>query len=59
VPLGRAGLPDDVARTVLFAASPLAAYLTGSTLRVLDQMLCTNILGRSRLATRRIRSGTI
>lgn len=33
-PLGRMGVPDDVARVVLFAASDLAAYMTGSTLAV-------------------------
>lgn len=33
-PLGRAGRPDDVARVVLFAASDLAAFMTGSVLVV-------------------------
>ena len=33
-PLGRAGLPDDVARVVLFCCSDLAAFMTGSTLAV-------------------------
>jgi NAD(P)-dependent dehydrogenase (short-subunit alcohol dehydrogenase family) len=33
-PLGRMGVPDDVARVVLFAASDLAAFMTGSTLAV-------------------------
>lgn len=33
-PLGRAGLPDDVARVVLFCASDLAMFMTGSTLLV-------------------------
>jgi NAD(P)-dependent dehydrogenase (short-subunit alcohol dehydrogenase family) len=32
--LGRAGVPDDVARVVLFAASDMAAFMTGSTLFV-------------------------
>jgi NAD(P)-dependent dehydrogenase (short-subunit alcohol dehydrogenase family) len=31
-PLGRVGLPDDIARTILFAVSDLAAYITGSEL---------------------------
>lgn len=31
-PLGRAGEPEEVARVVLFLASPDAAYLTGQTL---------------------------
>jgi NAD(P)-dependent dehydrogenase (short-subunit alcohol dehydrogenase family) len=31
-PLGRVGLPDDVARTILFAVSDLAGYVTGSEL---------------------------
>lgn len=31
-PLGRAGVPDDIARVVLFACSDLAAFMTGSTL---------------------------
>jgi NAD(P)-dependent dehydrogenase (short-subunit alcohol dehydrogenase family) len=33
-PLGRVGVPDDVARVVVFAASDLAAFMTGSTLPV-------------------------
>lgn len=33
-PLGRAGVPDDVARVVLFAVSDLAAFVTGSTIPV-------------------------
>jgi NAD(P)-dependent dehydrogenase (short-subunit alcohol dehydrogenase family) len=33
-PGGRAGLPDDVARVVLFCASDLAGFMTGSTLLV-------------------------
>ena len=33
-PLGRAGVPDDIARVVLFACSDLSAYMTGSTLAV-------------------------
>jgi NAD(P)-dependent dehydrogenase (short-subunit alcohol dehydrogenase family) len=32
VPLGRIGQPDDVARAVLFAASDLAAFVTGTTI---------------------------
>ena len=34
VPLGRAGTPDDVARVVLFCASDLSLFMTGSTLLV-------------------------
>lgn len=34
LPLGRAAKPDDVARVVLFAASPLASFMTGNTLVV-------------------------
>ncbi len=33
-PFGRMGVPDDVARVVLFAASDMAAFMTGSTLAV-------------------------
>lgn len=33
-PLGRIGVPDDVARVVLFCASDLSVLMTGSTLRV-------------------------
>ena len=33
-PLGRAGVPDDVARVVLFCATDLSALMTGSTLAV-------------------------
>ena len=32
--LGRVGVPDDIARAVLFAASDMAAFITGSTLLV-------------------------
>lgn len=34
IPLGRLGLPQDVAQAVLFLASPAAAYITGETLHV-------------------------
>lgn len=34
VPLGRAGLPEDIAHAVLFLASPAAAYVTGETIHV-------------------------
>ena len=33
-PLGRMGVPDDVARVVVFAASDMAAFMTGSPLAV-------------------------
>ena len=33
-PLGRAGVPDDVARVALFCASDLSMLMTGSTLLV-------------------------
>jgi 3-oxoacyl-[acyl-carrier protein] reductase len=34
IPLGRAGLPEDVANAVVFLASPAAGYITGETLHV-------------------------
>lgn len=34
IPLGRAGVPDDVARVTIFAASDLAGFMTGSTVIV-------------------------
>ncbi len=34
IPLGRLGKPEDVAESVLFLASPAAAYITGSVLQV-------------------------
>lgn len=34
VPLGRVGVPDDIAAACLFLASPLASYVTGSNLVV-------------------------
>ncbi len=33
-PLGRSGVPDDVARVVLFAVSDMAAFVTGCTIPV-------------------------
>lgn len=34
IPLGRLGLPEDVAHAVTFLASPAAGYITGATLHV-------------------------
>ena len=34
LPLGRAGVPDDVARVALFCASDLASFMTGCEVRV-------------------------
>ena len=34
IPLERLGAPDDIAQTVLFLASPGAAYITGETIHV-------------------------
>jgi 3-oxoacyl-[acyl-carrier protein] reductase len=34
IPLGRFGMPEDVAAAVLFLASPQAGYITGTTLHV-------------------------
>lgn len=34
LPLGRAGVPDDIARVVLFLASDAAAFMTGVTVPV-------------------------
>lgn len=34
IPLGRLGLPEDIAYAATFLASPLAAYITGTTLHV-------------------------
>jgi NAD(P)-dependent dehydrogenase (short-subunit alcohol dehydrogenase family) len=34
LPLGRLGLPDDIARVALFAVSDLAMLVTGSTIAV-------------------------
>ena len=34
IPLGRMGMPDDVAQVALFLASPMSAYMTGAMLIV-------------------------
>jgi NAD(P)-dependent dehydrogenase (short-subunit alcohol dehydrogenase family) len=44
VPLGRLGTPEDVARVVLFLASPEAAYVTAQNV-VVDGGVTCNIIG--------------
>jgi NAD(P)-dependent dehydrogenase (short-subunit alcohol dehydrogenase family) len=34
IPLGRLGLPEEAARAILFLASPLSSYTTGSHLDI-------------------------
>ncbi len=34
IPLGRIGVPDDIASAVLYLASPMGAYVTGETIHV-------------------------
>ena len=34
LPLGRVGLPEDIANVALFLASPLSAYVTGISINV-------------------------
>ncbi|MEU2507633.1 SDR family NAD(P)-dependent oxidoreductase [Streptomyces sp. NPDC007863] len=41
-PLGRVGTPDDVAAAVAFLASPDAAWITGTTLRVDGGLMAVN-----------------
>ena len=43
IPLGRAGLTDDVAHAVLFLASDMARYVTGTTLLVDGGWLATRL----------------
>ena len=42
IPLGRVGVPDDIARAVWFLASPDAAYITGASL-IVDGGLLTRL----------------
>ena len=51
VPLGRLGLADDVARTVLFLASDESAYITGQTIVVDGGVSGTAIANLPRPAT--------
>ncbi|MEV6200967.1 SDR family NAD(P)-dependent oxidoreductase [Streptomyces sp. NPDC051771] len=41
-PLGRVGTPDDIAAAVAFLASPDAAWITGTTLRVDGGLMAVN-----------------
>jgi 3-oxoacyl-[acyl-carrier protein] reductase len=41
IPIGRFGLPEDIASAVAFLASPQAAYITGTTLHVNGGMYMT------------------
>ncbi|MDE0713497.1 MAG: SDR family oxidoreductase, partial [Gammaproteobacteria bacterium] len=34
VPMGRLGLPEDIAQAVVFLSSPMADYITGTTIHV-------------------------
>ena len=34
IPLGRAGLPQDIANLAAFLASDKASYITGETIRI-------------------------
>ena len=34
IPVGRIGIPEDIAHGVLFLASPKASYITGQTLHI-------------------------
>ncbi len=34
IPMGRAGTPDDVARVILFLASPLSGYMSGQAINI-------------------------
>ena len=46
-PLGRVGEPDDIASAVAFLASPDAAWITGTTLRVDGGLLAVNTAFRA------------
>ncbi|MDX3057381.1 SDR family NAD(P)-dependent oxidoreductase [Streptomyces sp. NE06-03E] len=50
-PLGRVGEPDDIAAAVAFLASPDAAWITGTTLRVDGGLLAVNTGFRAAMTT--------
>lgn len=55
VPLGRIGTPEDVARAIVYLASPDASYVTGVDLRLdggLGDRVLAAIPGKPRTATR-------
>ena len=56
VPVGRAGTPVDIARACLFLASPVADYITGTTIKLDGGSTIAPASGRNELLQQRLKA---